>query len=165
MRYISFAMAFFDNFFLRFKAVCSHSATVICKIYIEIAHGNRTEWVWNPFTGDITHTNASQSHHMNSLIDIHTNQFLSQSHTQMYRCEINSACIRAYSHQTKAEAKAKTSKNKRKMSKNNWKISKKIFAFVFAFAWSEHSLSHRSHKAKAEANVNTFTVRNVVAAK
>ena len=30
VRFNSFATAFFDNFFLRFKAVSSHGATAIC---------------------------------------------------------------------------------------------------------------------------------------
>ena len=52
---------FFDNFFLRFKAICSHGVTAICiDIYIGIAHCNCTEWVWNPLMCDITHTNALQ---------------------------------------------------------------------------------------------------------
>ena len=38
----------------------------------------------------------------------------------------------------------------------NEKRQNKIFAFMFAFAWSEHSLSHRSHQAMAEANVKIF---------
>ena len=30
VRFISFVTAFFDNFFLQFKAICSHGVTVIC---------------------------------------------------------------------------------------------------------------------------------------
>ena len=47
--------------------------------FFGIAHCNRTEWVWNPIMCNLTHT---QSHHMNSIIDIHTTNFLSQSHIQ-----------------------------------------------------------------------------------
>ena len=39
---------------------------------------------------DIADRNASQSHHMNSLIDIHTTHILSQSHSQK-----NVTCERA----------------------------------------------------------------------
>ena len=76
-------MAILDNFFLRFKSVCSLGVTAICiDTFIEIAHRNHTEWVWNPFMCDITHTNASQSYYMNSLIDIHTTHFIAVAFTK-----------------------------------------------------------------------------------
>ena len=54
-------------------------------IHIGIAHRNCTEWVWNPFMYDITHTNTLQSHCMNSLIDIHTTHFLSQKNLTVWK--------------------------------------------------------------------------------
>ena len=56
-----------------------------------------------------------------------------------------------YCHQTKnlftlsnsGSENKKKSENKRKRSKNKRHTSKKIFAFVFAFIWSEHSFTDR----------------------
>ena len=83
---VSFAMGFFKNFFLQFKAVCSHGATTISiNAYIGITHCYHTELVWNPFMCNSMHTNASQGHQMNRLIDIHLTHCLLHSHSQKYR--------------------------------------------------------------------------------
>ena len=76
VRFISFATAFFDNFFSCDLRLFVHMVRLdLYKIHIGIAHHNHIERVWNPFMCDIAHTNLSQSHHMNSLININTTHF------------------------------------------------------------------------------------------
>ena len=46
----------------------------VCNLesHITIAHHNCTEWMWNLFMCNIPHKNTSESHHLNSIINIHT---------------------------------------------------------------------------------------------
>ena len=109
MQFIYFATAFFLTISVCDLRLFVHMVWLqSVLIHNGIAHRNCTELICNPFMCDIAHTNASQSHHMNSLIDFHTTHFLSQSHSQKkLHCvkepwsktlEITEKTVRAHSH-------------------------------------------------------------------